>query len=301
MSWLRRLGYGLGGVAALLVLLLAGVYGFSARRLARSHAGPPAEVLAVPTDPASAVRGAHIARAITKCGDCHGQDMGGRLFLDAGPMIGKVYAPNITAGKGSVTAGFSTADWERAIRHGLARDGRALKIMPSEDYVWMSDADLGDLLAYIRSLPAVDREIPSTTIGPVGRALLLAGKFPILAAERLPLDGKHPTVETGVTVEYGSYLANVGGCTGCHGPHLSGGRIPGTPPDIPPSRNLTPQGIGSWTEADFFRALRTGVRPDGSTINAFMPWMATRHMTDDEIRALWLYLRSVPPRPSGTM
>jgi hypothetical protein len=55
-------------------------------------------------------------------------------------------------------------------------------------------------------------------------------------------------------------------------------------------------GIGAWTEADFVRAMRVGKRPDGSAINTFMPWEIFRGMTDDELNAIWLYLRSVPPR-----
>jgi mono/diheme cytochrome c family protein len=102
-----------------------------------------------------------------------------------------------------------------------------------------------------------------------------------------------------VTPEYGHYLAITGGCTGCHGSGLSGGAIPGVPPDFPKARNISPTGIGSWSDEDFFRALREGKRPDGSTINPFMPWNDTKLMTDDEIRALLAYLRTVPPRPDG--
>jgi hypothetical protein len=71
------------------------------------------------------------------------------------------------------------------------------------------------------------------------------------------------------------------------------------PPGLPPASNLTPAGIGAWTEADFVRALREGKRPDGSPLNEFMPWKVFRGMTDAEYHALWLYLRSVPPKPFG--
>jgi hypothetical protein len=58
-------------------------------------------------------------------------------------------------------------------------------------------------------------------------------------------------------------------------------------------------GIGAWSEGDFFRALREGVRPDGSHLDEFMPWSVYAHMSDDEVRALWQYLRSVPAREFG--
>jgi mono/diheme cytochrome c family protein len=99
---------------------------------------------------------------------------------------------------------------------------------------------------------------------------------------------------------YGQYLAATSGCISCHGPGLSGGSIPGTPPDWPPASNITPSGwISSWSEADFFRALREGKRPGGAPISAVMPWRNSAQMTDDELRALLVYLRSAPAKPYG--
>ena len=104
-------------------------------------------------------------------------------------------------------------------------------------------------------------------------------------------------VEAEPTARYGAYLA--AGCTGCHGPGDSGGKIPGTPPDWKPAANITPAGIGHYTEADFIRALREGRRPNGAPIDSLMPWRLTREMTDVELRALYAYLRTVPARPYG--
>ncbi|HXL87339.1 MAG TPA: hypothetical protein VN927_09005 [Gemmatimonadaceae bacterium] len=91
----------------------------------------------------------------------------------------------------------------------------------------------------------------------------------------------------------GEYLANTGGCRTCHLQDLSGG-VPIQKNVL--SANLTPKGIGKWTEADFRKALRDGIRPDGRTLSAVMPWAYTRFMTDDETHALWLYVHSVPPK-----
>lgn len=174
--------------------------------------------------------------------------------------------------------------------------------MPSYEYVYLTDADLAALVAYLRSLPPVDRTLPESQIGPMARLLYVAGRLDVLVpAAMIDHEVTRPAdVIPGPTVEYGAYLSVVGGCSGCHGPGLSGGRIPGTPPDFPPATNITPAGIGSWTEEDFFVALREGRRPDGSTIDPRMPWAYTAQMTDDEIRALWLYLRTVPPRETGS-
>jgi mono/diheme cytochrome c family protein len=94
---------------------------------------------------------------------------------------------------------------------------------------------------------------------------------------------------------HGRYLADV---SGCHGPGLSGGQVAG-PDNLPPAANLTPAGLGRWTQADFVRAIREGRRPDGSAVNEFMPWRAYGAMTDAELESLSLYLRSVPAKPSA--
>jgi len=71
------------------------------------------------------------------------------------------------------------------------------------------------------------------------------------------------------------------------------------PPNLPPASNLTPTGLGAWSQADFFTALREGKRPDGRVLDEFMPWKSFAKMTDNELTALWLYLKSVPPKPTG--
>jgi mono/diheme cytochrome c family protein len=297
LTWV---GIVIGGLLGLIVLAVVGIYVVSGARLGRTYAIQPAPV-AIPTDQASLVRGQHLAVAIGKCVDCHGPNLGGRLFLDAGP-VGVVRAPNLTRGQGSAVNGFSDADWVRAIRHGVGQDGRGLLIMPADEYYYFSDADLGALIAYVKSVPPVDNQVARSEIGPLGHLLHVTGQLRLMAAETIAHTGPRPAAPpAGPTAAYGAYLAQTGGCVGCHGPGLSGGRVPGTPPEIPPATNLTPGGaMQGWSEDDFKRALRTGRRPDGREIDRFMPWIATGQMTDEEIRAVWLYLQSVPPRPAGT-
>jgi cytochrome c553 len=187
----------------------------------------------------------------------------------------------------------------RAVRHGVHRDGTSLIVMPSEVYAHVGEEDLAALVAYAQQLAPVDRVVPPSRFGPLGRALLAAGKLNILVAEKTPALPLRPGVAPAATAAYGRYLADIAGCHGCHGYGLSGGRVAG-PASFPPAANLTPAGaIGRWTEADFARAMREGRRPDGSEINEFMPWRIYAHMTDDELRALWLHLRSAPPREFG--
>lgn len=290
----------LGGLALAFVLLAGlgayGVYRQSVAHLRRTFSvavtAPP-----VPADSAAIARGRHIA--VTRgCLVCHGDDLAGAQVID-NPAMGRLHGPNLTQGAGGLPADYSDADYTRAIRHGVARDGRGLFLMPSSDYARMTDQDLGDLIAYLRSVPAVNRASVPLQLGPVARALVVAGKIK-LAAEVIPHDTLKPeVVRPGPTAEYGRYLA--AGCTGCHGSNFSGGKIDVGPPDWPPAANLTPHASGrlaSWSEADFIRALRESKRPDGSALSPIMP-KTFGLMDDTELKALWAYLKTLPPVPTG--
>ena len=255
--------------------------------------------LTIPTDAEAVSRGAHIA--VTRgCAECHGADFGGRVVMES-PPIGRMAAPNVTRGRGSAAADFQPRDWERAIRHGIKRDGRAMLFMPIRDYAGLADADVADLIAYLQQIPAVDREQAASYVGPLGRALFAFGQLPLLEARLIDQHAVHAArVEAAATADFGRYLAQ--SCTGCHGQGFSGGPIPGAPPDFPKPANITPDvdtGLGRWSKADFYRVFREGKKPDGSAIDPFMPWQAMGHFTDTELDALWEYLRSVPVRKSG--
>jgi mono/diheme cytochrome c family protein len=295
MSLLRKLA---AGLLVLVGLLAAGVFGISSYRLSRTIAFTDSAP-SIPTDSASLVRGQYLSTAISKCTECHGADLGGKFAIDAGP-VGQFYAPNLTSGAGSVIATRSDTDLVHAIRHGLGPGGRKLVFMPSIDWIGMADEDVAAIVAYVRSVPPVDRTMPASVIKPLGRALYVAGQLPLADADLI--DHAAPRAArpaAGETVEYGKYLADISGCTGCHGPGLSGGSVPGTPPEFKPAANITPEGIGHYTEADFFRALREGKKADGTDIDPFMPWGLTKLMTDADTRAIWNFLQTVPPKPFG--
>ncbi|HLN47362.1 MAG TPA: cytochrome c, partial [Magnetospirillaceae bacterium] len=295
MRWLVRI---LAVLVALVVVAAAAIYLLSSHMLNRTYDVPTqALALTVPSDAASIARGRHFAFAIAKCTDCHGAHLGGTVFLDVPPF--RLIAPNLTKGRGGLGASLADADFVRAIRYGVAPDGTGLLVMPASGYQYLSDADLADLIAYVKSVPPADSTLPATDIRPLGRLLAVIGALPQPDAATIDFSAPHqPAMPPSVTATYGLYIAKVGGCTGCHRANLAGGPIPGLPPDAPPAQNLTPAAIGSWTQADFTHALRTGKRPDGTTINTLMPWPFTAQMTDAEIDAVWLYLRSVPSVPS---
>jgi len=257
----------------------------------------PQVSLSAPTDQASVAEG-HRLYISRGCIHCHGEDLSGKTFINE-PPIGTFTAANLTSGKGGAASRMNDGEFARAIRNGVGSGGRALIFMPSTDYSGMSDEDVVKIIAYIRSAPPVDKPSATQSVGPLGRALFLGGKLPLLVtAELIDHSVKAPAKMTAApTPEYGRYLA--AGCTGCHGEHFSGGPIPGTPPDWLPAKNLTPTGIGSWKEEDFIKALRTGVLPDGKTLREPMSWQLTSKMTDVELKALWAYLRTVPARADG--
>ena len=297
---MRLVGRLLGIFVVVIVVLLGVGLAVGKAKLDTTYDIPPQQLtLSEPIASADVQHGRHFVMAITSCVDCHGAHLQGTVFLDVPPF--RIVAPNLTRGNGGIGGTFTDADFIRAIRHGVGPDGRGLIVMPSSDYTHLSDRDLADIIAYVKSVPAVDNVLPPTDLRPLGLLLLAAGQAPAPNAASIDHTAAHPTtIEATVTPRYGEYIANIAGCVSCHGAGLSGGKIPGLPPDAPQAQNITPAGIGNWSQADFTRALRVGVRPDGSTINSLMPWSDYTRMTDAEIGALWLYIHSVPPRPSST-
>jgi cytochrome c553 len=296
---LRVLGLLVAGVGLVIGAAWAATYFISENRLTRK-VDVPTEAIAVPTDISSVQRGQHLASAVAACADCHGPNLAGDVFIDD-PALGRIVSPNLTRGQGGVGSSFTDADYIRAIRHGVDPGHRQLLIMPADVYNHFSDADLGAIVAYVKSLPAIDTSLPSSEIRPFGRMLFAIGQLPLQPAARIDhFAPRPPPPRTGVTAEYGRYLADAAGCPTCHGPGLSGGKIPQMPPNTLPAANITPSGLATWSDTDFLRVMRTGMRPDGRVLNTLMPWPYFAQMTDDELRAIWRFLQAVPPRQSGT-
>ncbi|MEJ6024102.1 cytochrome c [Ramlibacter sp. PS4R-6] len=256
----------------------------------------PARAVAYVEDQQSLARGKYLFES-RGCVDCHGANGGGRVFVEKDDL--KIAGPNITAG--GATAAYQPADWERSIRHGVRPNGRPLMIMPSEDYNRFTDQDLAALVAYVRKLPPQKGGEAILKFPPPMRVLYGFGAIQDAAAK---IDHNLPPaqpVEAGVNVKHGAYVANM--CIGCHGEHLSGGKIPGGPPDWPAAANLTP-GEGSVMKARykdsaaFIAMLRSGKRPDGSAIPV-MPFESLAKLNDVDAQALHAYLLTVEPRPFG--
>mgnify|MGYP000934492304 FL=1 len=292
-------GIVLGALAGAAALAVLAIYFASEVRLNQKY--PLAAVpVTVPADAAALERGRYLAEHVSVCVDCHGVDFGGGLVVDD-PALGRIVAPNLTTGRNGLGGQLSDEAMARVLLTGVLPDGKSVRVMPSDDYQYLSDADLGALIAYVRSRPPVDSDWPETELRPLGRLLMALGQLPIMIAERIPADQERPALPpSGVTVEHGQYLANIAGCTGCHGPGLSGGPIPGAPPDWPVALNLTPAGVvQGWSAADFIQTIRTGTDPAGHQLAEEMPWRRYAGMTDAELQALWAFVSSVPPKEFG--
>lgn len=292
LKWIGRI---LGLIVALIVVAVAAVYIISTSRINATYDVTPADI-EIPDDAESVARGEHLVTSVVDCTGCHGPDLSGMALVDD-PAFGLITSSNLTSGEGGVGGTFTDEDWLRAIRHGVRPDGSALLFMPAQEFNQLAGEDVAAIIAYVKTVPPVDNLPAEDKVGPLARVLFLTGQLPLVPAELIDHDAPPPSaVEPGPTAEYGEYLTVV--CSGCHRENLNGGPITGAPPDAPPAANLTQ--IGGWTEEDFFRVLREGIGPDGEPVDEFMPWMAFSNMKDDEIQAVWLYLQTLEPMPTGS-
>ncbi|TGL39044.1 c-type cytochrome [Leptospira perdikensis] len=226
------------------------------------------------------------------CGDCHDVDGSGRTFIDD-PAIGTFSGANLTSGKGGVLSDRSDEELAIAIRHGVGKKGKALLFMPSTDFQGMTNEDVGKLIAFLRSSPAVDKPQGNLKAGPLGRFLFLIGEIPVfVSAEVIDHEANHLTnITPSLSLEYGKYVAST--CTGCHGFSLKGGPIQGAPPEWPPAQDISKNGLANYSELTFIQTIRTGKRPDGSEMKFPMPWQSLGQLTDTELKALWIYLQTI--------
>jgi mono/diheme cytochrome c family protein len=255
-------------------------------------------------------RGEYIVRNVAICGHCHAADpqkdpdgplSGGYAFRNW--RFGTIRASNLTPDSATGLGRWSEAEIVRAIRNGQDRDGKVLApIMP---YAWfhaMSDRDALAVVRYLKSRPPVHNEVKRSP-----NLIFHLATFFFIGPDVSPVTA---APARGATAEYGRYLAHhVALCADCHTPRGGVQAKPdrdwlfagdATPPSGFPANpaNLTPDsatGIGRWSEADFLRTLRTGVDPDADELHPFMTWRQFSRMTDDDLRAIYRYLRTVPP------
>ncbi|MEO7493854.1 MAG: c-type cytochrome [Massilia sp.] len=296
-KWLKRSILLLAALGVLAIGLVVGGNQMAYHKLDRTIALNVAPI-DIPTEPERIDQGRYLY-ATRGCADCHGANGAGKEVFSDGAML--VVAPNITRGANSATTSYKAIDFVRTLRHGVKPSGKPVLIMPSEDYNRLSDEDMADLVAYVQQMPPLPgREAVLQLALPV-RVMYGLGMIEDAAAK---IDHSLPPpapVTPSVSVMHGAYVAN--GCVGCHGAHLSGGKVPGAPPSWPATANLTPGKDSAMvrypTPEAFMAMMRGGKRPDGSPISSVMPFNSLSKMNDTDLRALHAYLKTLAPLDAG--
>ena len=297
------------GMAVGVLLLILGIFATVLFLISKQHENTTYQIDVSPIDfqfedqSEMLSWGQHVA-TIRGCIDCHGDHLGGDVFIED-PVVGVLVATNLTAGPGGIGSTYSDEDLIRATRHGVRKDGKSVIFMPSHEYNVIDAKDMAALIGYIRSLEPVDSShLPETKIGfPFRLMYVLSGGDLHLFPARIidhTVDLPEP-VESRTPIELGAYLATT--CTGCHGGNFGGGKIPGVPPHWPEASNITMGGtLANYASADdFIKTMREGVTPLGTEMEPeFMPWTVFGHMTDEELSGLYLYLQSLPARETGS-
>lgn len=288
------------GAALLAVCLLAGCGGGQV---------PLPDLPAAVDTTAILARGEYLVRDVAVCGHCHAADpqnpdgplSGGLEFQNW--RLGTIRASNLTPDSATGLGAWSAAEIVRAIRTGADREGDVLApVMPYHWFHGMSDRDALAVALYLKSLDPVTNEVENDP-----NLVFEAAELLFLRPEEAPQGTAPPRAPT---AEYGRYLANHAAlCADCHTPRTGLRSTPdldrrfagqADPPEGFPANpdNLTPDpetGIGRWSEEQFLATLRTGVNPQGDSLHAFMPWRQYQRMTEEDLRALFRYLQTLPP------
>jgi mono/diheme cytochrome c family protein len=314
MGVLRKVLKVLAVIMGVLVVAAIGCYAYAEATYKIDYSSTPKPAIVASKDPEVIKRGEYVFHSIAHCSACHvGKNIGkdrkrndrspplGGFVFDV-PGFGKYVAANLTSDPDTGLGKVGDGEIARTIRHGVARDGRLAPFMQFA-VGEMADEDLTAVVSYIRTLPAAKNEVEKESWGFVAK--LLAKKFP-------PRMGAIPKyVPPGdASVARGEYIANGPGvCSGCHTPidmmsmKPSGPKFSGSnpEPDHDDSKfeivapNLTPDPktghIVSWTEEVFLARFRAGPAHKGSP----MPWENFAEMTDEDIKSLYRYLKTLPP------
>jgi mono/diheme cytochrome c family protein len=299
-----------GWTGGLVAVAVAGLAVAVAARQDRKFEAPEVATHAS-KDPAVIARGRYLAFGPAHCVECHGATdrrdelaAGKEIPLSGGLEmklpVGVFRPANITPDVETGIGRYTDGQLARMLRHGVRPDGRA--VLPFMPFADMAEDDLDAILSFLRTQPPVRHAVTTAepnVLGRVVKAFVLEPKGPTM-----PLRKSVPPAET---AEYGRYLTHsVANCVGCHtkvdmrtgekiGPLFGGGtKIEGfvTP-------NLTPDPrwgwIASWPEEVFVARLHMGRQRAGSP----MPWDSFRKMSDSDLRAIYRYLRTLPPSPTG--
>ena len=185
-STLKWVGIVVGGLIGIIALVALAFYALGESRLKHVY-HISKETVTIPTDQESLLEGKRVFQ-YRGCEACHGEQLQGLVYMD-NPAIGQVITPNLTTGKGGIGSQRTDEDLLRSIRHGVRPDGTPLLFMPSTEFYYLSDADISNVLAYIRSVEPVDSEMPASKLSVTGRIVMsITKEITFLPAELIPHD-----------------------------------------------------------------------------------------------------------------
>jgi Cytochrome c len=257
------------------------------------------------------IRGKYLVDGVAGCFGCHsdvdwsrpgappitGREGAGHIWADQ--ALPWLIAPNITPDRETGIGNWSDDTLARAIREGIGHDGRTLyPMMPYPHYREMSDEDLTSIIVYLRTVPPVKNQLPTTKMPFPLNYLMQNIPQPVVAAVPLPDQSR--------AVELGGYLVNMAACSDCHTPQEKGKPIPGMdfaggfllhePKGDVVSANITPaaSGIGYYNDATFIQALRMG-KVGARPIRPSMPWYFYGKIGDGDLKAMFAFLQTVKP------
>jgi mono/diheme cytochrome c family protein len=255
--------------------------------------------------PERVARGRYLSFGPPHCIACHSetdpnkpgrQPIPGRIFSGThNPRTGLVN-PNLTPDPETGSGTWTDEQLVRAIRAGIGHDGRQLSA--THDFPAFSaftDEDVQSIVVYIRSVPPIRNPLPKTL--PISEQVNRDRLLLAPPVEPSKSDG------AGDPVRRGAYLVRVGTCVHCHTPkdpqgnHLLSHLFGGGPSDAGVAANITfdPSGISQYDEAMFIQTMRTGKVGGIRELKNGMPWKYLGDLTDEDLRAIFAYLRTLPP------
>ncbi len=274
----------------------------------------------IDSSPKQVERGRYLSHHVSVCMDCHStrnwdffsapivpgtEGQGGEAFTEAIGLPGNIYSKNITPTR---MRSWTDGELVQAITEGYSKEhGAQFPIMPYPWYGTMTQEDAHAVVAYLRTLPPLQNEVPDTELN-----------FPLnIIVRTMPRPATPtPTVNPNDELSYGKYLTTIAACEACHTPTQRGDKIEGLDFaggfkfPLPSggtvfSSNITPDsetGIGSWSREQFIQKFKSFASEQAqnqpvspNTFNTVMPWTMYAGMTEQDLGAIYTYLRSLQP------
>lgn len=235
------------------------------------------------TDPKSLLAHGERMSWMLGCKGCHGKDLQGKNVSADDPQYGDMNAPNLTL----LLPQYGDLELDRAIRQGVARDGREMWFMASESFQFVSDADLSALIAYLRSYEPAGRPMPPLRKGPKYLAEIEQGLVANAPGMVKRFRGSTP-VDLGDQHALGRYIAMTS-CNECHNAQLEG--YEGFSPNL--------DIVGAYSNAELMHLLRTGEGKARKDLGLMSMTARNRYskLTEREMQAIVAYLKARADRP----